>query len=42
VSTKRYKGAVETVEHAMMAHMVVTVACTVCPPLVDDVSVAHL
>jgi hypothetical protein len=30
MSTKQYKGPIETVEHAMMAHMVVTVECTVC------------
>jgi hypothetical protein len=30
MSTKKYKGPIETVEHAMMAHMVVTVECTLC------------
>jgi len=31
MSYKKYRGPVETIEHAMMAHMVVTVKCTRCP-----------
>lgn len=31
MSFKKYRGPIETVEHAMMAHMVVTIECQRCP-----------
>lgn len=30
MSTKKYKGPLETIEHAMMAHLVVTITCETC------------